>query len=74
MPLNSRILFGESLHLIFTQSPSQSQIQFPRKIIIEFREQFDVEEEDSCRGEFGGYDVEEDFGTVVAVGFCGALF
>ena len=74
MALDPRVLFRESLHLLFAQSPSKPNIQFSGEIIIEFGKQFDVEEEDGCGGEFGGYDVEEDLGAVVAIGFGGALF
>lgn len=42
--------------------------------VVEFTEELCVEEEIGGGGEFVGYGVEEDFGTVVFVLFGGALF
>jgi hypothetical protein len=42
--------------------------------VVEFGEEFSVEEEIGCGGEFVGDGVEEDLGTVVFVCFVGALF
>ncbi|KAL8948601.1 MAG: hypothetical protein Q9222_005217 [Ikaeria aurantiellina] len=47
--------------------PSESQIQFSGEIVVEFRQKFNVEEEDGSGGELGGDDVEEDLGAGVFV-------
>ena len=44
MPRYSCVLSGESLHVLVRQAPSQFRVKFPREVIVEFREQFDVEE------------------------------
>ena len=42
--------------------------------VVEFTEEFGVEEEVGGRSEFVGDGIEEDFGTVVFILFGGALF
>lgn len=67
------ILSCKPLHLRLRQPPAKPAIQFPGEIVIEFREEFDVQEEDGRGGEFVGDDVEEDFRAGVFGGWVGAL-
>lgn len=74
MPANLRILPGEAVDVGFGEMTSEPDVEFSRKVVVEFGEKLDVEEEDGGGGELVGDDVEEDFGTVVFVLSLGALF
>ena len=69
-----RVLPRESLNLALAQVAPKPRIQLPREIIVEFREELDVEEEHRGRGELVGDNVEEDLGAVILRGFSSALF
>lgn len=52
---------------------TEAGVEFPRKVVVEFGEEFDIEEEDGGGGEFVGDHVEEDFWAVVFGGLAGTL-
>jgi len=74
MTLDLGILTGKAVDVILAQATAQTGVQFARELVVEFREQLGVEEEVGGGGEFVGDGVEEDFRTVVFMGFSGTLF
>ena len=69
MALDFWIFARKPLDLFITQMPAKAGIELARKIMIELREQLNVEKKDGCRGEFVGYNVKEDFWALVFVFF-----
>lgn len=67
MAPDPRVLSGEALDFCIGQVPAKSHVQLAGKVVVEFGEKFDVEEEDRGRGQLVRYYVEEDFGAVVFV-------
>lgn len=55
------VLHREALHLVPGEAAAQPRVQLAREVVVEFREQLDVEEEHGRGGELGRDDVEEDF-------------
>jgi len=73
MSPDARVFTRESLDFVVGQVTTEAHVEFAGKVVIEFGEKFDIEEEDGSRGEFVGDDVEEDLGAVVFVLFGGTL-
>lgn len=74
MPLDLRILLSKPLNLVLGESPAETRVELAGQLVVEFRQEFGVEEEVGGGGEFVGHGIEEDFGTVVFVFAGGALF
>lgn len=52
---------------------AEASVEFAGEVVVEFGEEFDIEEEDGGGGKFVGDDVEEDLGAKVFVLLGGAL-
>lgn len=74
MAADLRILPRKTVDVGLGEVAPQPDVELAREVVVEFREQLDVEEEDGGGGQLVGDDVEEDFGTVVFVFGLGALF
>lgn len=63
----------EPLDLDVAQVPAQARVQLTRKVVVEFGQELDVEEEHGGRGQFVSDDIEEDFRALVFGRFGGTL-
>lgn len=73
VPPDTGVLAGEALHLRVGEVPAESHVQLAGEVVVEFREELHVEEEDGGGGELVRDHVEEDLWAVVFVLLVGAL-
>ena len=73
MSPDARVLSCKPLDFVVGQVAAEARVEFAGEVVVEFGEEFDVQEEDGSGGEFVGDDVEEDLGAVVFVLFGGTL-
>ena len=74
MSADPEVLARKSFDLGLGQLSAQTHVKLARKVVVEFGQELDIQEEDGRRGELVGHHVQKDFGAVVLVGFGGALF
>lgn len=67
------VFAGESLDFGVGEVATKTHVELAGEVIVEFGEEFDVEEEDGSGGELVGDNVEKDLRAVVFVLFGGAL-
>ena len=70
---DARVFAREPFHFGVGEVSTEAHVQFAGEVVVEFGEEFDVEEEHGGRRELVGYDVEENLGTEVLVLLGGAL-
>lgn len=73
MSPDARVFTREPLDFVVGEVAAEAHVELAGEVIVEFGEEFDVEEEDGGGGEFVGDDVEEDLRAVVFVFLGGAL-
>ena len=74
MALDLGILARKAVHLLLTEPAAEPRVELAGELVVEFRQEFCVEEEVGGGGEFVCDGVKEDLRAVVFVGFGGALF
>lgn len=73
MSPDARVLSCKPLDFVVGQVAAEARVEFAGEVVVEFGEEFDIEEEDGGGGKFVGDDVEEDLGAKVFVLLGGAL-
>lgn len=68
------IFTGKALDFRIGEMAAESHVQLAGEVVVELREELDVQEEDRRRSEFVGYYIEEDLGAVILVLLRGTLF
>lgn len=74
MPLDLRVLACKAVDFVLAEASAEAGVELAGKLVVEFGQEFCIEEEVGGGGEFVGDGVEENFGTVVFVFAGGALF
>lgn len=74
MAFDLRILTRKAVDLVLAEAAAEPRVELAGQLVVEFGQQFGVEEEIGGCGEFGGDSVEEDLRAVVFGGAGAALF